>query len=141
MKYSLVKKGTAQPVYSDHYNGLIKAYNQTGFFLFLVEAFLYCRENQYELPEELLTNLDEIFKQISEASDKSAGLSALGFDTEKWQGDEVKKKWADNQILVLCDDYFSLTKMTRNQVFSRVAEECEVSKQYVRNLYINREVK
>ncbi len=141
IKHPLYRKNslTKEPIYSGQYSALVENYHETNFLLFLVEAYLYCRENDYELPEEILSNLDRIFLQLSKAKNKDDGLIALGFDSNRkggaWQGKAAIDKWNQSQILSLCEDLIGLSGMPKYKVFSYVSEICDTSKGHVKNLY------
>lgn len=128
MKYPLYKKhctnSSKKPTYSTRYNDLINSYNETNFLVFLTEAYLFCRENDYELPEEILCHLDKLFSHFNNAKSKNEGLAALGFDNNyrggAWQGKAARDNWNQAQIISLCEDMLVLGETNKTKVFQCV---------------------
>ncbi len=131
--------------YSSQYSALMEIYEETGLFLFLSEAYMYCRENKLELPEELLSRLDKHFKEFSNAKTQQEGFAAFCFDSNKkgaiknaggaWQNRIAEAKWNQRQILSLCDDMLVLTAANKAKVFLEVSIICNTSIGHVKNLY------
>lgn len=137
IKTNLIKNGRA--LFSVQFHDLIKAYHKTGLFYYVVEAFLYCRNQGAELPEELTAILEDHFRRFSNAKNKEEGLAAFSFDSNPkggaWQGKIAAAKWQQEEILELLANLEVFGSKNKTKNFEAVAHICNTTSNRVKTLY------
>lgn len=135
----LVERDTGARVGSSQFLFLIDLYEKTGNVIFATEAFVYCWEQRYEVPEFLLDIIGQRLKQLGAAKTKDEGLAALGFDSNlkggAWQLRDAEAKARQAEILRLLEQMEGFGSRNKMKNFKYVAAVCDTTANRVKELY------
>lgn len=132
-------------VYNSFYADLINIYYETGLFTFIAEAFVFCRKNGYEIPEDLAVILQGHLQRFVDADNNKAALAAFCFDSNSkggaWQNKNAQAKWKQHGILNLLADMEAMGGCNKKKNFKAVAQVYGTTIARVKTLYYQRHKK
>lgn len=117
-----------------HYDHLLNAYHDTGIFIFAIEAFLYCRSERYEIPEELEGIIEKHFRGVSDAGTDAEAKEALGFN----KGSQVRAAnnyWNDQDKFGLLKDLEAMGLKNLNKRLEILAKSCNTDFDSIKTWY------